>query len=384
MYQTGEIQQGLSSMTKRTSALAIEKRNTDAIRIALVLCGILGITIAHYATPASSVLWHNVFQRLYYLPIVFTAIYFGWLGGLAAAACVAACYIPHIFTAWGQFPGYSMNQYAEIAVFFLVGAVTGLLADRERKRKQELEQTAEQLSKVYAELQDSFEQLKRADRLSAIGHLSAGLAHEIRNPLASIEGAVGILEQRELSEERRVEFLAILKKECRRLNRLLTNLLDFARPRRPNYQIVDVGQILSSVVSLAAHMASQSSITLRADVPSSLPPVECDPEQLKQVILNLTINAIQAMPDGGEILLSARTKNSNILIQVKDQGCGIGPEDLDKVFNPFFTTKENGTGLGLSMAHQIVSQHGGILSGERNPDKGMTFSVLLPRQEGSV
>ncbi len=365
--------------------MAIEKRNTDAIRIAVVLCGILGITIAHYTTPASSVLWHNIFQRLYYLPIVFTAIYFGWLGGLAAAACVAACYIPHILMAWREFPGYSMNQYAEIAVFFLVGFVTGLLADRERKRKQELEQTAEQLSKVYAELQDSFEQLKRADRLSAIGHLSAGLAHEIRNPLASIEGAVGILEQRELSEERRVEFLGIVKKECRRLNRLLTNLLDFARPRRPDYQIVDVGQILASVASLAAHTAAQSAITLRTDFPSILLPVECDPEQLKQVILNLAINAIQAMPDGGEILLAARTKNSNILIQVKDQGCGISPEDLDKVFNPFFTTKENGTGLGLSMAHQIVSQHGGILSAERNPDKGMTFSVLLPRrQEGSV
>jgi len=365
--------------------LAIEKRNTDAIRIAIVLCGILGITIAHYTTPASSVLWHNIFQRLYYLPIIFTALYFGWLGGLAAAACVAACYIPHIFLAWRSFPGYAMNQYAEIAVFFLVGFITGLLADRERKRKRELEQTAEQLSKVYAELQDSFEQLKRADRLSAIGHLSAGLAHEIRNPLASIEGAVGILEQRELSEEGRVEFLGIVKKECRRLNRLLTNLLDFARPRRPSYQIVDVGQILTSVASLAAHMAAPSAITLRADCPSGTPPIECDPEQLKQVILNLTINAIQAMPDGGEIILSARTKNPNFLIQVKDQGCGISPEDLDKVFNPFFTTKENGTGLGLSMAHQIVSQHGGILSAERNPDKGMTFAVLLPRRpEGSV
>lgn len=362
------------------------RRNIDGIRIVLVLCVILAITIAHYNTPTSSLLWHNFFQRLYYLPIVFAAIYFGWLGGVGAATCIAACYIPHIFMAWKPFPGYSMNQYAEIAVFFLVGLVTGLLGDRERKRKQELEQTAEQLSKVYAELQDSFEQLKRADRLSAIGHLSAGLAHEIRNPLASIEGAVGILEQRELSEERRVEFLGIVKKECRRLNRLLTNLLDFARPRRPDYQIVDVSQILSSVVSLAAHMASQFSITLCTDFPSGVPPIECDPEQLKQVILNLTINAIQAMPDGGEILLSARTKNSNILIiQVKDQGSGISPEELDKVFNPFFTTKENGTGLGLSMAHQIVSQHGGILSAERNPDKGMTFSVLLPRrQEGSV
>jgi two-component system, NtrC family, sensor histidine kinase HydH len=102
---------------------------------------------------------------------------------------------------------------------------------------------------------------------------------------------------------------------------------------------------------------------------------------LQQVLLNLAINAVQAMPQGGEVLLSAHPQNSHLVIQMKDQGCGVGSDDFERMFDPFYTTKENGTGLGLSVAHQIVQQHGGILSAERNPDKGMTFSVSIPFQQ---
>jgi signal transduction histidine kinase len=109
-----------------------------------------------------------------------------------------------------------------------------------------------------------------------------------------------------------------------------------------------------------------------------LPAVESDPELLKQVLLNLIMNAIQAMPDGGEVVVSAMPRHERILIQVKDEGVGINPQDRDRIFDPFFTTKDNGSGLGLSVAHQIVEQHGGMLTAEANPEKGMTFSVSLP------
>ena len=108
--------------------------------------------------------------------------------------------------------------------------------------------------------------------------------------------------------------------------------------------------------------------------------VECDPEMLKQVLLNLIINAIQATTDGGKVLVSAGRCNDRLLIEVKDEGCGISGADRDRIFDPFFTTKENGTGLGLSVTHQIVEQHGGILTAEANPGRGMTFSVSLPLQ----
>jgi signal transduction histidine kinase len=348
-------------------------------RIAVISGGIVVATALHYLTSPSLMLWHELFQRLYYLPIIYAAIFFGWRGGLVASTLSALCYIPHIFLAWRHFnPDYAMNQYAEIIVFFLVGAVTGVLADRGMKQRKELEVASAQLAKVNRELQDSFEQIKRADRLSAIGQLSASLAHEIRNPLASIDGAANLIESPQTSDEMRKGSLAIIHKEIQRLNRLLTNLLDFARPRKPEFQLVEPSRLIDAIINLTGHSAQQNGITLRKEVPSSAPAFECDSEQMKQVILNLAINAVQAMTGPGEVVLSAQEKDSSVMISVRDQGPGIEDENIEKIFNPFFTTKEAGTGLGLSVVYQIVTQHGGIVKAEKNPGGGMTFSVVVP------
>ena len=351
------------------------------IQVFLVAAGIIGTSLAHYVTPASLILWHNIFQRLYYLPIVYAAITFGWLGGLLAALLSGLCYVPHIWTTWHDFPGYVINQYAEIVLFFLVGLTTGLLADEQREKQRKLGETARQLERVNAELRDSFEHLKRADRMAAVGNLSAGLAHEIRNPLASIEGAAGILESGQISEGQRLEFLGIIKKECRRLDRLLGNLLDFARPRAPQRQKIDVDLLLDSVIRLMAHGAEGRNIVFRKEVAPAGILLDGDGEQMKQVILNLLLNAVQAMPDGGEISMAARLEGIDLRIEVIDQGRGIEPENLEKMFNPFYTTKESGTGLGLAVAHQIVSQHGGTLQARNNPGPGMTFAILLPHAQ---
>jgi signal transduction histidine kinase len=271
----------------------------------------------------------------------------------------------------------SVGQYAEIIMFFGVGALTGILADRERKRKEELQRTTEKLSEVYRELQSSFEQIKRADRLSAIGQLSAGLAHEIRNPLASIDGAAEILQENSINPEIRKETLGIIRKECARLNRLLSSLLDFARPRSPEWHSIDVQHMLESVVQLLSHSTAKG-ITIRAQADGTLPKISGDPEQIRQVILNLAINAAQAMPLGGEVRLVAGHHNSEVVINVIDQGEGVPEENLEKIFDPFFTTKHDGTGLGLSVVHRIVAQHHGSVSARRNPGPGMTFSLTLP------
>jgi signal transduction histidine kinase len=129
---------------------------------------------------------------------------------------------------------------------------------------------------------------------------------------------------------------------------------------------------------LAEHALRGRQIVFRKRVADDLPEFESDSEQLTQILLNLTINAVQAMPDGGEILLSAYRQNPNVVIEVRDQGSGITDQDLERVFDPFFTTKETGTGLGLPVAHQIAVQQGGLLSAKKNPDKGMTFSLEVP------
>ena len=359
--------------------LSLEPKHGNWLRVGTLALSILGITVLRGLLPDSQTWWRSVVQQLYILPVIVGAVYFGWRGGLSAAAFVGVC-CTHLVFMRAPYEGES----SQLINFTLAGIATGILADGERKHKKALEKTTVELQRVYRELQENFERMKRSERLYAIGQMSAGLAHEIRNPLASIEGAAGILQEESCAGSRGREFLEIIQKESRRLNRMLTNFLEFARPRPPQYQSVDVGQILDSVMGLAAHAIGKKALTLRKVLPPSIPALECDPEQLKQVILNLTLNAIHAMPEEGEILLSACRQDGKMIIDVKDQGCGLNPEHLDHIFDPFFTTKEEGTGLGLPVAHQIVTQHGGVLAAKNNSDKGMTFSIILPLKHGMI
>jgi signal transduction histidine kinase len=287
---------------------------------------------------------------------------------------------------WRGEPQYRAAQIIEVGMFFVIGTLTGVLADQERAQRAQIEDTARKLSQVNAQLQASFEQLRRADRLSALGELSAGLAHEIRNPLGSIEGAVQILRREELPLETRDEFGDLAQKEVNRLKGLLTNFLDFARPQTPKLVSTEPLQLLESVSKLAAETAKMSGTQVRIETGGSLPPVLVDSEQMKQVLLNLVINAIQAMRAGGEVVLrAARAPEApqSVVLEVQDEGVGIPSQDLERVFNPFVTTRPDGTGLGLSIAYQIVSHHGGHIAARRNPERGMTFTVTLPvgRQE---
>ncbi len=358
--------------------MAGKEKQKKQWNVGLIAGTVAMITLAHFYTPHENILLHNIFQRLYYLPIIYAAISFGLRGGLASAFFAGICYVPHILITWHIYVGYAINQYAEIVLFFLVGSLTGLLSDQQRRQQSELVALTARLHQANRELKDSFEQIKRADRLSAIGQLSAGLAHEIRNPLASIEGAAGILKKGSIREEERVEFLAIIEKECRRLNRLLTSLLDFARPRDPQREEVDVGRLFDSTIRLVEHLSAKQGISFRKILPEGGLQVQGDEEQLKQVMLNLALNAIQAMREGGEIQLASFRQGNQVLIQVVDQGTGIEGEDPDRIFNPFYTTKEQGTGLGLAVAFQIMERHGGALRADRNQDQGMTFSIRLP------
>ena len=354
------------------------------MRVVGLLAGIFVISVLHYSTPTKHIWLHPFFQRLYYVPLLLMAIWYGWRGGVLAAAVAAVLYIPHIQMSWGSNPEYSATQQIEVVMFFVITVLTGVLADHERAQRRKVEETARKLGEVYTQLQQSFEQLRRADRLSALGELSAGLAHEIRNPLGSIEGAVQILGRRELSEETRQEFADLAYREVVRLKGLLTNFLEFARPQPPRAVVSEVDLLLQSVVKLASETAMMARVSFRVDNAKELPPVAVDPEQIKQVLLNLVINSVQAMPNGGKIALRARQDGEWIQVEVEDEGVGILPDDLERVFDPFFTTRTNGTGLGLSIAYQIVNQHGGHISAVRNPQRGMTFSVTLPVTKAAI
>jgi two-component system sensor histidine kinase HydH len=343
-------------------------RHTAAIAGATVL-----IALVSAALPAS---WRLPLQHLLYLPIIYSGVRYGWVDGLGTALLAAACLVIA-----GLAHGHSPAQYWVVPILCAAGVLAGLLSERERKLRLTAESLVRSVSNVCDQLQQNFERMKRAERLSALGQLAAGLAHEIRNPLASIAGAAGILKRGQASAEKTAECVEIIHKESQRLSRLLTSFLDFARPRSPNYLTTCPESVVDSVLGLAEHAVSGTAISFRREVPPGLT-FESDPEQLKQVLLNLVINAIQAMPEGGEVVIASHTQNGMMVIEVRDQGCGIGVEEMERIYDPFFTTKENGTGLGLPVAHQIVAHLGGVLSARRNPDRGMTFSVELPLRQG--
>jgi signal transduction histidine kinase len=344
-----------------------------------LLLAAVGITgVLHFFTPLTAIHWIYILQRLYYIPIVLAGLSMGLRGGLAVALLSGVAFMIGTPSIWTVSKVDVLDQCLETCVFCLVGGVAGGLTDRRRKQDQALRKTTEQLRRAHQELRENFEGMKRAERLYALGQLSAGLAHEIRNPLASIEGAAAVVQRERESEERRREFLEIIQKESRRLNQLLTSFLNFARPSPPDLKTVDIDGLLDSVIVLAQHAGETRRRDLKKDIQPGLSRLVCDPEQLKQVLLNLVMNAIQATPQGGTVVLAARGDGHKVTIDVQDQGRGISAQNLDRVFDPFFTTKETGTGLGLSVAHQIVSRHGGTLTVARNSPGGLTMRVSLP------
>lgn len=230
--------------------------------------------------------------------------------------------------------------------------------------------------------------MNRAEKLSAVGRLAAGVVHEINNPLATIAACSEALEQRidegafrsSDAESDLSEYLGLIKSEAFRCKTITTDLLDFSRMRVGERQAVDVGEIVRSAANLITHQKRRSGISQEIEVDDNLPRVSADGSQIQQAVIALATNAIDAMPEGGQLTLRAFTKGTRIVIEIADTGMGIPPENMSKIFEPFFTTKEvgKGTGLGLAVCYGIISEHGGRISVRSNLGKGSTFSIFLP------
>lgn len=354
-----------------------EKRKTGAIVIAALLLFPAVLTLL---IPVADVSAHNILHHLNFLPLMIAGMLFGWRGALLASISAAVLNAPIVAHHWERWPIDAKDQIVELTIFSLAGLIAGHSSDRERAHRRHLEKTQQELQKVYLELSNSVTQMKKTERLSAAGQLAASLAHEIRNPLASISGAAGILQRGAAPQKYVEDSLEIIQKESQRLNKLLTGFLNFATPRAPRLQRTKLNDLLQSVISLVAHNAKSGDILISYDYDADEVDLQCDPEQLKQVILNLLINAIDVSPASSEIRIRSVHQGNKLHIEVEDQGTGIPPEATDRIFDPFFTTKPNGTGLGLAISSMIVRQHNGDLSFGRNLQGGTTFRIELPMQ----
>jgi signal transduction histidine kinase len=238
-------------------------------------------------------------------------------------------------------------------------------------------------ARLYEDLKRSKSYIRRADRLASLGTLTAGLAHEIRNPLVAIKTLTHLLPERLDDEEFRNKFLQIASGEVDRISSLVTELLDFARPSDPKLEMENINIILDGMILLVSTETNKKQINLIKNYVSNLPFAQIDREQIKQVFLNILLNAIEATPEKGKITVKTQpfmkpSGEPYVQIEFTDTGCGIPSDQLEEIFNPFYTTKITGSGLGLSISNQIVRDHRGYIDVESQLGKGSSFFINLP------
>ncbi len=362
------------------------KENNRSRRNLLVIIGaiIAVITAAHYTIPHSVVYLHDISRRLYYLPIILAAFWFGRNGGILAALTVTILYFPHALFSWyGRNPRY-LDNMIEIVFFNVVGYLVGTYIERKNAQRLDAEKNARELKQAYARLQDSTEklihmeeELRFADRLSLLGELSASLAHEVRNPLSGIRGAAEIFRKKFQYDDQIKEFVDIQLKEIARLNQVIENYLSLSKQDTKNFRPVNLKEVVDDTLKLMRISAKNQHINLSDECQGSDElNVYGDPLLLKQALLNLCLNAVHAMGSGGELTIGCSHEKGKISLRVQDTGSGIIPEAQEKIFDPFYTTRTEGTGLGLAIVKRIVEQHNGIIWFESS-NKGTIFFIAL-------
>jgi signal transduction histidine kinase len=257
------------------------------------------------------------------------------------------------------------------------------------KSRDELGSVIDAINSMSEELSHREEQIIQSKKLASIGVLTAGVAHELTNPLNNISMIAQTYEELydELSKEERIDFMSKVEGETERMKEIIKNLLDFSRPKEPNLKKADINATIQKTLKLMQNSLDVSNIETKSNLESGLPGVIIDESQIQQVFVNLITNAVQAMPGGGTIFISSRIGKNNgfVEITVADTGKGITPEFLPHIFDPFFSTKgDRGTGLGLSVSYGIIKNHKGDIRVESKVGVGTTFTIELPvyKEEG--
>ncbi len=344
----------------------------------LIVAPWLAITALHYVTPAghgahmghampgmdhapeAGIPWpvfHDLYRRLYYLPILAAALLSGLRGGLLAATAVSLAYLPHVVHRWAELPTQRQDALFEIVLYFGSGALLGSLAESIRRQR---------------------EALLHADQLRGAGEMAAGMAHEVRNPLAGITGAAMRLKRDGLPDPERQELLDIIGREGARLEGLLREFLAYARPAPLTRMPADLNAVVGETIALVTSTAARRGVTVAPTLAPGLALTAMDPARVKQALLNLLLNAVQASPDGGAVEVMTRSAGRTVEAVIRDRGSGLAPGGAADPFQPFTTTKPGGTGLGLPIARQIVEAHGGGVTLTAAPGGGTLAVVRLP------
>jgi len=325
---------------------------------------------------------HDLHRTLFLIPIIYAALTFRVRGALGASFVFLCVVLPHAFL-YSPHSAPLLRPLLFVLVAAFIGVLTAMLTDRVEKE----ERVRIKLNIAYQELvrrlRENEEQLIQAEKLTSLGQMAASIAHEINNPLAGVLVYTQLLSKKvagdTFKKEEALDYLSKMESAVSRCSRIIRNLLDFARQTEPMLRLVDINQVIEQVLSMVGHQAQLQNVEVVKEFSPSLPKVTADFDQLQQVFTNLTLNAIQAMPDGGRLTLHSSVVDGEVRVDVQDTGCGISKENLSKLFTPFFTTKEKGKGVGLGLAvvHGIIERHKGRVKVQSEVGKGTTFSVYL-------
>ena len=335
--------------------------------------------------------FHDVYVILFFYPLIYAAIVFRLRGVMISWVVFLGILLLHAML-FSTDP-YSLARSLLFAAFaFLISSLIATqlnYLERQLEAYREILSLNEELNNYIERLESTQKQLIQAEKLNAIGQLAASIAHEINNPLAGALVYSKLLSKKVGSDSfdkgEALSNLSKIESAVSHCSRLVRGLLDFSRQSEPLLQPVVLSSVIDQSISLVGHQAEMKKVEVTREEASSLPMVMADAGQLQQVIINLVVNAIQAMPDGGKLTIRTSLGDGGyIQVSVQDTGCGIPPENLDKLFTPFFTTKEEvkGVGLGLAVSYGIIERHGGRIEVQSEVGQGSTFTVHLPASGG--
>ena len=330
---------------------------TYALMKIMLIAGLLVmISLMHYMTDPHEIEYHAVHRRLYYLPLVLACFWFGIKGAAAVSISAIILYFPYAFYHWqGTF--HDFDALIEAGLYVFIALTLGYLSERQKK---------EHLARIEAE------------RLAAIGNVVSEIAHDMKSPLMAIGGFANQISRNLPVDSASSKKLQVITEEAGRLEKMVKEMLDFGKSLELDYSGVNLNVLLEEVLEVSKPIADKAGVSFKADLDKSLPDLNLDESKIRQVLMNLIVNAIQASAPGEKVSVTTSRSNLEEIVEITDCGCGIPEEDKDKVFEPFFSTRKGGTGLGLANVKRIVNAHGGRISFSSVKDKGTTFVMALP------
>jgi two-component system, NtrC family, sensor histidine kinase HydH len=330
--------------------------------------------------------WTDGIASPYYwlmlLPVMSAATSLGLIGLVAATVVAGGAYLSLLqflgtryYVAPDQWPEIIMREFT----FPIAGFLTYELLEANRAATRRAQRAAEQLAEANKQLQEAEAQMRRTERLAALGQLSAGLAHEIRNPLSTIKGSAEVLlKSVDANGSVAHELAGFISTEVDRTNALVTRFLDFARPLALRLEKTEITEVIDEAVAQVEKHTPPLDVSIYKNYSPDIAPFLFDRQLIERVLYNLILNAAQASPPQGSVTVKTRQVGDTVEISVIDRGTGIAPKDRESIFNPFFTTKSSGVGLGLAIVSKIIDEHGGQITVESEPGSGSVFRVFLP------